>query len=51
MKGMIGLSGTTSLPSRMVIFAPCAGGVIFGAAAVDIEVTPQTKSSGSGPRC
>jgi len=34
---MMGLSGTVSLPSRMEIFAPCAGGVIFDAAAVDIN--------------
>src|SRR5262245_37916229 len=37
MKGTIGFSGTTSLPLRMVILAPLAGGVIFNAAAVDIE--------------
>ena len=30
MKGMMGLSGTTSLPSRMAILAPCAGGVTLG---------------------
>ena len=37
MKGMMGLSGTVSLPSRMVILAPWAGGVILVGAAVDIE--------------
>jgi hypothetical protein len=29
MKGMIGWSGTASLPFLMVIFSPVAGGVIF----------------------
>src|SRR5688572_31082227 len=42
--GMIGLSGTMSLPSRMEIFAPCAGGVIFTGAAVDIETISSLKS-------
>src|SRR5687768_7030268 len=37
MNGMMGWSGTLSLPLEMVIFAPCAGGVIFGVAAVDIR--------------
>jgi hypothetical protein len=48
-----------SLPSRMVILAPCAGGVTFIGAAVDIENSPK-KSSGAlrrrgyvppGPKC
>src|SRR6185312_3689265 len=41
MKGMIGLSGTMSLPSRMVILAPCAGGVTFIGAAVDMRISPK----------
>src|SRR6185437_6148763 len=40
MNGMMGLSGTVSLPSRMVILAPCAGGVTFMVAAVDIDYSP-----------
>src|SRR6185312_10782133 len=40
MKGMMGLSGTTSLPSRRVILAPWAGGVSFRGTAVDIAWTP-----------
>src|SRR5487761_1466749 len=38
MKGMMGFSGTTSLPSRRVSLAPWAGGVSFRGAAVDITV-------------
>ena len=37
MKGMMGFSGTRSLPSCMVIFAPCGGGAIFKLAAVDMR--------------
>jgi hypothetical protein len=37
MNGMIGLSGTVSLPSLMVILAPPAGAVMVGLAAVDME--------------
>src|SRR5688572_28204895 len=36
---MIGLSGTMSLPLRMAIFSPWAGGVIFTGAAVDIRIS------------
>src|SRR5262245_60749011 len=36
MKGMIGWSGTLSLPFAMVIFLPCAGGVTVMGLALDI---------------
>src|SRR5580704_3121608 len=38
MKGRIGLSGTTSVPLVIVIFAPSAGGVAFGLGAVDMQI-------------
>src|SRR5581483_1100240 len=48
MKGMTGLSGTRSLPSRIEILAPWAGGVIFDAAAVDMDLLPGRPRKGSG---
>src|SRR5215467_9122593 len=48
MKGMIGFSGTRSLPSCMPIFAPCGGGVIFELASVDIEGALLEGNPGAG---
>jgi hypothetical protein len=54
MKGMIGLSGTTSRPFAIVILAPPTGAVIFVVVAVDmldpvrnypVQVSP------AGPEC
>src|SRR5262249_33477848 len=41
MKGRIGLSGTTSLPSAIVIRAPSAGGTTLALAGVDMRVSPR----------
>src|SRR5258708_34762157 len=49
MNGMMGFSGTMSLPSRMVILAPCGGGVTFMGAAVDIDDFSENSSSGYAP--
>src|SRR6185312_5362043 len=48
MKGMMGFSGTRSLPSCMPIFAPCGGGVIFELASVDIEGALLEGNPGAG---
>src|SRR5882757_6679581 len=49
MNGMMGFSGTMSLPSRMVIFAPCGGGVTFMGAGVDIDDFSENSWSGYAP--
>src|SRR5258708_24674128 len=44
MNGMIGLSGTASVPFLIVILAPWAGGVTLGVAVVDKGGSPQGKA-------
>src|ERR1700757_2600271 len=47
-KGMIGLSGTTSVPSLIVILAPWAGGVTLGVAGVDTGVLLKGRAGCAG---